>query len=332
MYSPVYFKYPELFDHYYGDYTEVITNYCYVYDHPERPLSIFIKNTFNQGYYDRCYEACRFVWTSFVNDKCRLTTEQIQQLCYFKTMSKLYLKRRVISPSTITVPVSPLVRSSRIYSANPTGHKCPSRFSISVIIPVYPPHFRYLEGLINNINAQTCRPKEVIIALSECTNELNLQIFDKLKMIKSSEYHLITLPTLDRCTAGVNRNRGAMMATGDYLMFLDADDIYHQQKVEITMNVIGRYQPNLILHNYYRSREKNLLDQLEGDTLYPLEEVPSTPEHITWFHDDLTLRERTFGKKRNREKEIKELATCLGSDMDIAHGIITVKKKGLGSN
>jgi hypothetical protein len=46
LYSPVYFSNPSLFEHYYGDYTEMITNYVYAYDFPEKILWFFIKHSF----------------------------------------------------------------------------------------------------------------------------------------------------------------------------------------------------------------------------------------------------------------------------------------------
>ena len=42
LYSPVYFKHPDLFSHYYGDYQQMITNYTFVYESAESPIYNFI--------------------------------------------------------------------------------------------------------------------------------------------------------------------------------------------------------------------------------------------------------------------------------------------------
>ena len=48
LYSLVYFDNPEIFEFYYGDYTEMIINYCTIKDHPEKVVQNFMRNiTFN---------------------------------------------------------------------------------------------------------------------------------------------------------------------------------------------------------------------------------------------------------------------------------------------
>jgi hypothetical protein len=75
LYSPVYFDSPELFEHYYGDYHQMITNYKYIYDAPESPVHNFIRNSFEQGFYVKCYEACRFLFNSWAQNKCELNPD-----------------------------------------------------------------------------------------------------------------------------------------------------------------------------------------------------------------------------------------------------------------
>lgn len=92
LYSPVYFKNPKLFEHYYGDYGEMIINYCYVYENPHGPLYRFIKNSFENKFYSKCFDSCQFLWNSYINHKCILNHDQINQLLYYKNYSELYLK------------------------------------------------------------------------------------------------------------------------------------------------------------------------------------------------------------------------------------------------
>ena len=42
LFSAVYFKEPEIFDFYYGDYRQMVTNYVWVKEAPASPLNIFI--------------------------------------------------------------------------------------------------------------------------------------------------------------------------------------------------------------------------------------------------------------------------------------------------
>jgi hypothetical protein len=83
LYSPVYFSNPSLFEHYYGDYQEMITNYRYIYDRPEPPIYNFITRSFDNQNYKLCYEACKFVLSSVLLDKCILNNDYTGKLLYY---------------------------------------------------------------------------------------------------------------------------------------------------------------------------------------------------------------------------------------------------------
>lgn len=88
LYSPVYFENPDMFDHYYGDYNQMITNYNYIYDSPEPPVYNFIRNSFNNNNFVKCLEACRYVWISYCLGKCDYNEEYIKQISYYYMISK----------------------------------------------------------------------------------------------------------------------------------------------------------------------------------------------------------------------------------------------------
>lgn len=83
LYSPVYFENPELFEHYYGDYQQMITNYTYIYESPEPPIYNFITNSYNNKNYKKCYDACVFVWRSYCLNKCNINDEYLTKLYYY---------------------------------------------------------------------------------------------------------------------------------------------------------------------------------------------------------------------------------------------------------
>jgi len=91
LYSPVYFENPELFEHYYGDYQQMITNYTFIYDAPEPPIHNFIRNSYNNENYIKCYEACKFVWKSYCLKKCNLNEEYLTSLYWYYMNCKKHL-------------------------------------------------------------------------------------------------------------------------------------------------------------------------------------------------------------------------------------------------
>jgi hypothetical protein len=90
LFSPVYFENKELFEHYYGDYKQMITNYVFIYDAAEPPIYNFIRNSYKHGDLDKCREACEFVWRSIEAGKCGCDKQFLDEL-------KDY--RRHLSPS-----------------------------------------------------------------------------------------------------------------------------------------------------------------------------------------------------------------------------------------
>lgn len=83
LFSPVYFEHPDLFEHYYGDYLQMITNYKYVYDAPEPPIYNFVRNSFRHGNYAKCLEGCQFLQTSLDKGTCNLSKEYREELAQY---------------------------------------------------------------------------------------------------------------------------------------------------------------------------------------------------------------------------------------------------------
>lgn len=91
LYSPVYFENPHLFEHYYGDYTEMITNYTYIYEKPDAPIYNFIKNSFNHNNFEKCKEACEYLMKSIFMKKCELDEQLFDVVFYYYRESKKML-------------------------------------------------------------------------------------------------------------------------------------------------------------------------------------------------------------------------------------------------
>ena len=92
LYSPVYFENPDLFEHYYGDYGQMITNYKYIYDAPEPPIYNFITRSFQNSNYKKCYNACKFVFNSWALEKCEINQNYLYTLFYYYMFCKKMLK------------------------------------------------------------------------------------------------------------------------------------------------------------------------------------------------------------------------------------------------
>jgi len=77
LFSPVYFKHPDLFEHYFGDYQQMITNYRYTYENPNITLRLVIPRSASAGDWTTCRNACKFLWSSHEQGKIALSPSEI---------------------------------------------------------------------------------------------------------------------------------------------------------------------------------------------------------------------------------------------------------------
>lgn len=102
---------------------------------------------------------------------------------------------------------------------------------VSVIIPVYNSE-KYLKQCLDSVLSQTYKNLE-IICIDDCSTDKSVKI---IKSINDSRIKLIKLKT--NSGAGVCRNKGIDVATGDYICFLDSDDYWYLDKIEKQINFI----------------------------------------------------------------------------------------------
>lgn len=121
--------------------------------------------------------------------------------------------------------------------------------NISLIVTLYPPHFKHIDFLIKNIEQFTLLPAEVIISVSEYNN--------KFPTINSNILNIKLLPINIKQNAAQNRNGALQTAIYDYICIVDGDDLVHLKKMEICSNIIkNNPNVNLLLHNYDKFNEQ----------------------------------------------------------------------------
>jgi glycosyltransferase involved in cell wall biosynthesis len=99
---------------------------------------------------------------------------------------------------------------------------------ISVIIPVYNAA-AFICNALDSVRSQTFRDYEIIV-VDDGSTDNTVSIVNNFPNIRL--FHQAN----QGC--GAARNRGVDEAQGEYLAFLDADDIWHPQKLEIQMQVV----------------------------------------------------------------------------------------------
>lgn len=136
--------------------------------------------------------------------------------------------------------------------------------SVSVIIPCYNA-LNTIERAIESIALQTCLPVEVIV-VDDCStdNKDTIRLLYSLKIKFESFFDIIIVELDSNLGAASARNRAWDMATQDYIAFLDADDVWHKNKLEVQYHIM-KNNPDIIMtsHKYLRINDLNEFNKSE---------------------------------------------------------------------
>lgn len=123
---------------------------------------------------------------------------------------------------------------------------------VSVIIPVYNVE-EYLRQCLDSVVNQTLRDIE-IICVDDGSTDGSLQI---LKEYQSKDSRVKVL-TQQNAGAGAARNNGLRRAAGEYLSFLDSDDFFEPDMLELAVESADRYASDFVAFcsNQYHTGKK----------------------------------------------------------------------------
>ncbi len=115
----------------------------------------------------------------------------------------------------------------------------------SIILPVYNSE-KYLGATIKSVLNQTYRNLEIII-IDDCSSDSSLNIIRKYASL-DKRIKVIGLTVNQGCA--VARNIGLKEATGDYIAFIDSDDLWMPDKLEKQIAVLKNTDIGLIYTAY----------------------------------------------------------------------------------
>lgn len=109
---------------------------------------------------------------------------------------------------------------------------------VSVIVPTYN-RANFLPDLLESVRAQTNAPIEVLVVDDGSTDNTRSVI----RRCASDSGEEISVRYFYQSNQGAPaaRNRGITEARGDFVQFLDSDDLLHPQKLEVQVGALRRY-------------------------------------------------------------------------------------------
>ena len=116
---------------------------------------------------------------------------------------------------------------------------------VSIVTPIFN-NEKVIEETIQSVLNQTYTNWELILvndASSDNSSNLVKKFVEQDKRIKYYEFS-------DNKGAAEARNHGSKMAKGDYIAFLDADDLWHKTKLEIQIKVLNEKNIDVCFGSY----------------------------------------------------------------------------------
>lgn len=160
---------------------------------------------------------------------------------------------------------------------------------VSVIIPCYNSADTLLET-IQSVQRQSFTDWEIII-VNDGSRDHSVQLVNQLALETN-------ITVIHQSNSGVSsaRNKGVQAAQGEYLAFLDADDIWHEQKLKIQVNCFEQHQNIGICYSKVRftSPSGKSLEQYSAVSKKPLTAIDLLLENHLCTSSNIMCRKRVF--------------------------------------
>lgn len=119
---------------------------------------------------------------------------------------------------------------------------CPT---VSVIMPAYNVE-KYIEAAIRSVLSQTYQNWELLI-VEDCSTDATLAIAERLA---GEDLRIKLLPNDENMGVARSRDRAVKICKGTYIAFLDSDDIWLPNKLEVQLKKMEETNADLVYTSY----------------------------------------------------------------------------------
>ena len=124
---------------------------------------------------------------------------------------------------------------------------------VSIIVPVYN-GAEFLEETIASVRNQTWQNWELLL-VDDCSKD---QSYEIMKRLAAEDERIVPLWQEQNGGAARARNRGVMEASGRYIAFLDADDLWMPDKLTHEMEFMDKTEAGFVFSGYEFADEKGI--------------------------------------------------------------------------
>ena len=122
---------------------------------------------------------------------------------------------------------------------------------ISIIIPYYKKK-KYIEQTLRSILSQKYKNFEILIVY----DDIDKEDLYSIKSLKKKDNRIKLFINSKNIGAGMSRNKAIKLSKGSYIAFIDADDLWHPNKLKTQVNYMIK-KKILISHTSYNIIDRN---------------------------------------------------------------------------
>lgn len=182
--------------------------------------------------------------------------------------------------------------------------------SVSVIIPVYNRN-NSLKDAVESILLQTYKPSEIIII----DDGSFLPVENILKNYKS-HVKIIRLESNQGVSSA--RNKGIIESKGDYIAFLDSDDIFLPEKIEYQINFMKENNYKISHTNEFWYRKDRWVNQVKTSQRYGGKILDKILDKCRVSPSSLIVKKEVFEKTGLFDSSLK---VCEDYDISLRFGL-----------
>lgn len=121
---------------------------------------------------------------------------------------------------------------------------------VSIITPLYNSE-KFIEETYESIKKQTYEKWEWIV-IDDCSND---ESFNILKKLQKNDDRIRILKNKVNLKAAKSRNKGLDISKGEYITFIDSDDLWDNDFLEKQIKILNAKEINIIFSSYRRYSE-----------------------------------------------------------------------------
>lgn len=126
---------------------------------------------------------------------------------------------------------------------------------VSVVITTYKRSVKYVKEAIDSVASQTYHPIEIILVDD---NGINSEYANELTELCNKYENVRYLPNVKNSGAQVSRNNGIFASKGNFVAFLDDDDIWREDKIEKQMAYFSDKDVGMVYCDGYSFEDGNI--------------------------------------------------------------------------